>query len=80
MAITSAFLDLFGDASHKIIINTTGNADSDNAIASFGQYQTGIAARKMALNILTKERPDIKVWLLQKAQKFLEIAKKLKKI
>uniref|UniRef100_A0A914E7X5 Uncharacterized protein n=1 Tax=Acrobeloides nanus TaxID=290746 RepID=A0A914E7X5_9BILA len=60
VAITTAFFEAFGQASHKVVVNMTAHS-ADNAYPSYGYNSICKSAKKMALNILAKERDDIKV-------------------
>lgn len=45
---------------YKAIVNLTAPC-AENAYASFGHDAISKAAKKMALDVLSKERPDVKV-------------------
>ncbi|KAI1722811.1 short chain dehydrogenase domain-containing protein [Ditylenchus destructor] len=63
LAVSTAFLNIFGGgkaAKYKAIVNLTAPC-AENAYASFGHDAISKAAKKMALDVLSKERPDVKV-------------------
>ncbi|KAI1699627.1 sepiapterin reductase [Ditylenchus destructor] len=62
LAVSTAFLNTFGGgkaAMYKAIVNLTAPC-AENAYASFGHDAISKAAKKMALDVLSKERPDVK--------------------
>jgi len=60
LALSSIFLDIFKNANVKTIVNMTAPS-ANEAYPSFGYTSISKSAKQMALNILAKEEPEIKV-------------------
>lgn len=61
LAITTAFMTVFEGAKIKSVINVTAPTKIDHVIPSFGYIHAGLSAKNLLLNILTSEKPEIRV-------------------